>query len=147
MAKNVRVVVMREGRRVVRFRRRPGAKPLPAELPVPVTLIEHVVTSRVRRLRADLRDGFRRMRAAGQRHRLRVLARRVHRATWWWQQVRRATWLPAWLLNNVVERVRGCELALRDVLLRPLHEWCWRQKCLADLRHRRARQEMKGAAS
>ena len=148
MAKNIRVVVMRGGRRVALFRRRAAAAPLPTELPVPVTPVEHAVTSRVRRLRADLRDGLRRMRAAGQHHRLCVLARRVHRASWWWNKLRRSQWLPAWLLGAVLEKVRRCEASWRDITLRPLDHWCWRQNRLAEAWRRAARAApLKGAAS
>ena len=148
MSNIVRVVVMREGRRVVRFRRRPSAEPLPAGLPLPVKPIERVVTARVRRLRADLRYSLLRIRARAQRFRLRRVAQGVHRATWWWTKIRRSTWLPAWLLDSVLEKVRRSEAALRDVLLMPLDRWCWWQKCLAERGRRRVRPApLDGAAS
>jgi hypothetical protein len=132
MSNIVRVVVIRGGRRVVQFRRRPSAKPLPAALPLPVQRIERLVTARVRRLRADLRHGFLRIRVRAQRFRLRRIARSVHRATWWWEKVRRSAWLPAWLLGSVLDRVDRCKAALHDVKLMPLDRWCWRQKWLVD---------------
>jgi len=131
MSMMMRVVVRREGVRVVRWRRRPAYQSPPPETLRPVGPIKKSTSAQVRQLVRGVRDGLREMRAKDGRRRLRRRAlKKLGRAIWWWQRIRWNIMCPAWLLSMAVHELHRYQAWWREVRVRMLlrncrkKEWC-----------------------
>ena len=121
MSTMMRVRVMRGGRKVVRWRRRPQYRSVPPTAVVPTEPVATAVGTQVRQLEEEVRDGLRKMPASARPRRMQRLTRRlVDRAAWWWLRIRWKLYCQSWLLGFIVDQVRRCRDLWRRLQLRML---------------------------
>ena len=133
MSMMMRVHVIREGRRVLRWRRRLQYRSVAPEALVPTAQVAQAVGTQVRQLEAEVGDGLRQLPESGRPGRIRRLAQTlIERAAWWWHRIKWRLQCPAWLLGFTVDEVRRCRQLWRRLQVGMLIRRVRRKRWQAD---------------